>query len=40
MELIIIDLTPDVTFNFFFSIFANIALILVPIFGAMSLLRK
>jgi hypothetical protein len=40
MELILIPLTSDDSYNFFFSIYANLSFYLVPIFGAMSLLRK
>jgi hypothetical protein len=40
MELIILSVTPDVVFNFFFSIFVNISIILVPLFGAMALIRN
>ncbi len=40
MNLIIIELTNDVVFDYFFSIFFNISLILVPVFGAISLAKS
>jgi hypothetical protein len=39
-DLIIVALTPDDTFNFFFSIYVNISLVLVTLFGAMALIRS
>jgi len=39
MEIILIELTPDNAFNFGFSLFATIAVVLVPLFGALSLMK-
>ena len=40
MELTLINLTPDVTFNYFFSIFINFAFVIVPMFGAIALIKN
>lgn len=40
MDLIILQVTNDVVFDYFFSIFFNFSLILVPLFGAMSLMSS
>ncbi len=39
-DLIIVAITPDDTFNFFFSIYVNISLVLATLFGAMALIRS
>lgn len=40
MDLIVIELSNDNTFNYFASIFFNFSIILVPIFGAISLAKN
>ena len=40
MDLIIFQVTNDLVFDYFFSIFMNFALVLVPIFASISLVRK
>ena len=40
MDLIIFQVTNDLVFDYFFSIFMNFALILVPIFAAISLVKR
>lgn len=40
MNLILIELSNDITLNYFFSIFFNISIILVPLFGAMALVKN
>jgi hypothetical protein len=39
-EMPVYEFTSDVTFNFYYSIFVNIAVVLIPIFGALSLIRS
>jgi hypothetical protein len=34
------EFTSDNTFNFYYSIFVNLAVVLIPIFGALSLIRS
>ncbi|MFW2602031.1 hypothetical protein [Aliarcobacter butzleri] len=40
MELIIFQVTNDLVFDYFFSIFMNFAIVLVPIFSAIFLIKK
>lgn len=40
MNLIIIELTNDVVFDYFFSIFFNMSIYLVPLFGAFALTKN
>ena len=40
MDLIIFQVTNDLVFDYFFSIFMNFSLVLVPIFAAISLVKK
>ncbi|MDR0579218.1 MAG: hypothetical protein LBG21_01250 [Campylobacteraceae bacterium] len=39
-EMPVYEFTSDITFNFYYSIFVNLAVVLVPIFGALSLIRS
>ena len=39
-DLLIVNVTNEATFNYMFSIFFNISLVLVPIFGAIALVRN
>jgi len=38
--MIIIEFTSDNTLNFFMSIYANISIVLLPIFATLALLKK
>lgn len=40
MDLVLVQVTSDVVFDYFFSIFFTFALILVPLFASISLVRK
>ena len=40
MEMIIFQVTNDLVFDYFFSIFMNFAIVLVTIFAAISLIKK
>lgn len=40
MDLILIQVTNDLVFDYFFSLFFTFAVILVPIFSAITLVRK
>lgn len=40
MEMIIFQVTNDLVFDYFFSIFMNFAIVLVPIFAAISIVKK
>ena len=39
-DMIIVNVTNELPFNYMFSIFFNISLVLVPIFGAIALVRN
>jgi len=40
MSITIIEFTSSVVFNYYMSIYANLMLILTPIFGALTLLKR
>jgi hypothetical protein len=39
-EMPVYEFTSDTVFNFYYSIFVNLAIVLIPIFGALSLIRS
>lgn len=40
MDMLLIDITNDIVFNFFFSVVVNMLFVLAPLFAGLTLLNK